>query len=94
VVIYAATDGGVIKSIDGGTTWSAPANGGLPLPPSAIAADAGSTTTIYAATLRGLYIRTDGVATWTSSSVGANNIVNVVAVSAGNRFAYFSVAVQ
>ena len=78
VVIYAATDAGVMNSTDGGTTWSAPANAGLPLPPSAIAADAGSTTTIYAVTPQGLYISTDGAASWTSSSLDANNIVNVV----------------
>ena len=78
VVIYAATDAGVMKSADGGTTWSAPANAGLPLPPSVIAADAGSSTMVYAATPRGLYISSDGAANWTLSGLSANDIVNVV----------------
>jgi uncharacterized protein (TIGR03437 family) len=69
--IYAATSTGVIKSVDGGTSWTAPANQGLPSFIVSIAVDAGSPLTVYAGSYnQGVFTSTDGGATWTGSTNG------------------------
>jgi uncharacterized protein (TIGR03437 family) len=77
-VLYAATDAGILKSPDGGSTWIAPPNAGLSTLSAAIAVDAGSADTVYAATAQGLYISTDGAFSWSLSSLGTVTAVNVV----------------
>jgi photosystem II stability/assembly factor-like uncharacterized protein len=70
-VLYAAAGTGVIKSVDGGTTWTMPANTGLTAPPIAVAVDAGSPSTVYAASEnRGVFTSTNGGASWTVSTNG------------------------
>ncbi|HEV2689990.1 MAG TPA: SBBP repeat-containing protein, partial [Bryobacteraceae bacterium] len=70
-VVYAASNAGVTKSVDGGTTWTTPANVGLTVPPIAIAVDAGSATTVYAASHdRGIFTSTDAGASWNLSTNG------------------------
>ncbi len=61
------------KTIDGGVTWTAPTNAGLPdLPVTRIRVDSGDATgnTLYAATWIGVYKTTDGGATWNHFGVG------------------------
>src|SRR5215468_1568221 len=54
---------GVLKSIDGGTTWSA-VNNGLNLNVSALAIDASGPQTVYASSGDGLVKTDDGGTTW------------------------------
>ncbi len=68
--LYAATPVGVFKSVDGGTSWTQPANTGLAVPATALAVDASSATTLYAATAQGFFISTDGAVNWRLSTNG------------------------
>jgi hypothetical protein len=54
---------GIIKSTDGGATWS-PAGAGADRSARMIAIDPSNTATLYAAADTGLYKSTDGAATW------------------------------
>jgi uncharacterized protein (TIGR03437 family) len=70
-VLYAATSSTVIKSVDGGATWTIPANAGLKYPPVAVTVDASSASTVYAATGgQGVFTSTNGGASWTQSTTG------------------------
>jgi uncharacterized protein (TIGR03437 family) len=88
LVTYAVTPSGIFGSADGGSTWTATASTGLPLPAtnplqaiSALAVDAQSSTTLYAATSLGPFVSTDGAATWQPVSNGLPSL-NVTAMAA------------
>ena len=59
--LYAASGGGLFKSMDGGARWS---DAGLTQQSYALAIDAQNTSTVYAATASGLFKSTDGGASW------------------------------
>jgi len=69
--LYAGTDAGVFKSVDGGSSWGA-ASGGLPVERfQTIAIDPSNSSTLYAGTLTpngvpsvGIFKSTDGAASW------------------------------
>jgi hypothetical protein len=69
--LYAGTNTGVFKSVDGGSTWS-PATAGLPVERfQTIAIDPSNSSTLYAGTLTpngvpsvGIFKSTDGAASW------------------------------
>jgi photosystem II stability/assembly factor-like uncharacterized protein len=69
--LYAGTyGGGVFKSTDGGTSWSA-VNTGLTSPTvQALALDPTTPTTLYAGTWGGVFKSTDGGGSWSSASTG------------------------
>ena len=81
LVVYAATPAGILKSADGGTTWTAAADAGLAGAPTGLAVDAGSATTLYAATGQGIFVSTDGGANWRASTSGlsGSGILAIVA---------------
>jgi photosystem II stability/assembly factor-like uncharacterized protein len=71
-IIYAGTDGGVIKSTDGGATWS---NTG-PMPARWVRSllfDPSNPNTIYAGANEGVFRSTDGGNTWVARSNGLIN---------------------
>jgi photosystem II stability/assembly factor-like uncharacterized protein len=75
-VVYASTlDQGVLKSTDGGRTWSV-ANTGLPVPPRSpirvdvLALDPRSPNVLYAGTGLGVFKTRDGARTWKLASTG------------------------
>jgi len=79
--VYALADG-LVKSEDGGMTWS---RAGAGLPPQVIyslAIDPRSSSTLYAATYSGLFKSTDGGGSWLPAGAGLPpGAVNTVAVS-------------
>jgi uncharacterized protein (TIGR03437 family) len=93
--LYAANrfGGGVLKSTDGGETWTA-RNTGLPTLPGSttallvldLAIDPANPATLYAGTqTAGLFKSTDGAATWAAANTGvANTIINTVAIDPTN----------
>ena len=88
LVTYAATPTGIFSSADGGSTWTATASAGLPLPATnpeeaitALAVDAQSSSTLYAATSLGPFVSQDGAATWQLVSNGLPSL-NVTAMAA------------
>jgi photosystem II stability/assembly factor-like uncharacterized protein len=65
-VVYAATETGVFRSVDGGETWS-PTGQGLPAGRvTSVAASPWNGEVAYATTHRGLYQTTNGGATWSA----------------------------
>lgn len=70
--VYLGTFGGIYKSTDGGTTWSAAGRGANPST-RMIAIDPTNTSTLYDATDAGLYKSTDGAATWNATSLMAGS---------------------
>jgi photosystem II stability/assembly factor-like uncharacterized protein len=64
-----ATSEGLMKSGDGGMTWSS-AGAGLPQVVYSLAIDPQSSGTLYAATLSGLFKSTDGAGTWLPAGAG------------------------
>ncbi|MBZ5618187.1 MAG: SBBP repeat-containing protein [Acidobacteriia bacterium] len=91
LVVYAATPVGVLKSADGGTTWTATTGTGLAGLPTVLAVDASSATTLYTATAQGVFVSTDGAESWRASTGGlpAVAVVTIVAdpTQAGTLFA-------
>ena len=68
--VLAATDGGVFKSTDGGSSWHA-INAGLPnARVSALAIDPVAPATFYAGTSSGVFKSTDGGGVWTGANSG------------------------
>src|SRR5580693_1889806 len=63
-VFMGSVTGGVRKSVDGASTWSAVNNGLTNLDVLALAMDASGPQTVYAATPGGLFKTGDGGATW------------------------------
>ena len=75
--VYAGTERGVFKSVDGGASWTFTSAGLPPARVQAIAIDPSSPATLYAGTLTpngvasvGIFKSTDGGATWTAANVG------------------------
>ena len=82
------------KSSDGGATWTAPANAGLPdLPLARIRVDYRDATgqTLYAATWIGVYRTTDGGETWSHLGIGLPQ-VPIQDIYLAPRSAYLRVA--
>lgn len=81
--LYASTDRGAFKSMDGGATWSAltigsSANAEVVV---AFAVDPTTPATVYAASSdRGVYKSTDGGATWNVNAVGLTGSVQALAI--------------
>jgi hypothetical protein len=71
--LYASTEcSGVLKSLDGGDTWTAKTSGlGEPVPGvGALAIDPVTPTTVYAGTTAGVFKSTDGGDTWSVANSG------------------------
>ena len=84
--IYAAgSREGLLKSSDGGSTWTA-SNSGLPANGIyGLALDPTNHNTVYVGTTRGLFKSTDGGSNWSSTNSGLTNTwVSTVAVDAQN----------
>ena len=89
--VYAGTSnpGGVLKTTDGGSTWST-ASSGLPVSPTmALVVDPSNTQTIYAGAFSfpggGVYKTTDGGANWSAVTTGLTNIfVSALAIHPTN----------
>jgi len=81
--VYAGTDAGVFKSIDGGQRWAA-ANtglgGALTIGVNTLAIAFGSPATLYAARQGGIFKTTDGAANWTSINAGLLGTPGVIAI--------------
>jgi len=90
--LYAGTNGGVFKSVDGGTTWVA-SSGNLPTnitnsTVNALVIDPVTPTTLYAGTdvnvgvdpYSGVFKSTDGGVTWSTMKATSPNNVNALAV--------------
>src|SRR5207247_9996860 len=69
---YAATTHGVVKSTDGGSSWSAIRPG--PGYTRALAIDSQATTTLYAGTWAGVFKSTDGGSNWNAVNTGLTNL--------------------
>ena len=67
--IFAATDGGVFKTTDGGANWTA-LNGQTALPVNKVALDPTNPSIIYAATFGGMFKSTDGGNSFTAINNG------------------------
>jgi len=83
---FAGTLGsGILKTVDGGTTW-ATANAGLADKNIlALVIDPSTTTTLYAGTEAGVFKTTDGGLRWVATSVGlVDKFVNVLAIDPGS----------
>jgi photosystem II stability/assembly factor-like uncharacterized protein len=85
-IIYVSTSQGVVKSRDGGSTWS-PINEGLENSQVlAFAIDPTSTSTIYAGTFaKAIYKSVDGGQRWRPANIGMKEHVSVV-----NAFAIYA----
>jgi photosystem II stability/assembly factor-like uncharacterized protein len=82
--VYALADR-LMKSADGGMTWSS-AGAGLPQVISSLAIDPWSSSTLYAATYSGLFKSTDGGGSWLQAGAGLPpGAVGTVAVSPRER---------
>jgi cysteine-rich repeat protein len=68
--LYAATDAGVRKTTDGGTTWSAVNSGLTGLDVRALVAHPTVSGTLWAGTTSGVFATTDGGVTWSAFSTG------------------------
>jgi len=75
--LYAGTQRGVVKSLDGGATWQSSSAGIPPVRVQTIAIDPTTTSTLYAGTVTpsgvqsvGVFKSTDGGATWTDINSG------------------------
>jgi photosystem II stability/assembly factor-like uncharacterized protein len=88
-VVYAATPGGLWKSVDGGATWTRPS--GDPVGVEDVAPDPHAAGTVYAATVRGGYRSVDGGVTWQpfggAPGVGALRVVEPSTEVPGTVFA-------
>ncbi len=76
--LYAGTSGGVFKSTDGGTSWTA-RNTGLNYSGTvlALAINPQSPETLYAGTSGGVFKSTDGGMNWTAMNNGLTNHVGL-----------------
>ena len=81
-VVYAATETGVFRSVNGGETWEA-AGKGLPAGRiTSVAASPWNAETAYATTHRGLFQTTNGGATW--SAIGLHIPLFEIALSSSS----------
>ena len=74
-VLYAANQGPqpkVVKSTDGGATWTKPANTGLSTSVFGLGVDPTNQNVVYAGTYFDVLKSTDGGASWTGASTGIN----------------------
>ena len=87
LVIQAGTRGGVLRTTDGGTTWTPSRTGidahGVP----SLAKVASAPTTLYAVTYAGLARTTDDGATWSMMGLGASGL-GVLLDPADPRYVY------
>jgi photosystem II stability/assembly factor-like uncharacterized protein len=73
--LYAGTSGGtILKTIDGGDSWSTKSLGNLSIVLS-LAIDPVTPTTLYAGTTMGVFKSTDGGDNWTTLNSGLTNLV-------------------
>ena len=70
LIIYAAAQTGVVKSTDGGNSFTATSSTGLQGPVQFLAVDASIASTVYAAAGEGFFVSTDGAQTWQPSTKG------------------------
>lgn len=94
--VYAGTNGGILKSTDGGTSWSATAFG---FPVFALAIDPSTPSTLYAGTLFGVFKSTDGGGRWTSINSGLSTkdggpTIFALAVAPGSPSTVYAGAVE
>ena len=68
--VYVGTDGGVFKSIDGGTSWGAVNAGITAFTVYAIVIDPTASGTLYAGTNAGIFKTINGGSSWTSNQTG------------------------
>lgn len=81
--LFAGIDTGVVKSTDGGSTWT-PVGPAMTSPQIAISPDYGTDQTLFAATPAGLFATTNGGTTWSTITGGpltATSHIEAVAVS-------------
>jgi len=81
--LYTGTEGGgVFKSTNAGTNWTAVNSGLMGARVNALAIDPSTTSTLYAGTIGGVFKSTNGGAGWTSVSSGLTGLsVNVYALA-------------
>jgi len=80
-VIYATSWAGLFRSSDGGSTWSAPADG-LPVDANSVSVLApGATQTIFVATAAGVFVSADGGDSWR----GSLSLPDVTGLAVGAR---------
>jgi hypothetical protein len=77
--IYAGTEGGILKSTNGGATWTnLTPTGGFPGTVNAIAIDPVNTQTIYVGAAGELYKATDGGTHWTAINNGIPGGLSII----------------
>jgi len=84
--LYAGTDAGVFRSLNGGHSWS-PVNTGLPDDANvlALAIDPTTPTTLYAGTYGGMFRSLNGGSSWQATGLGAEPICGDAIVRCGEE---------
>ncbi|MDQ2980614.1 MAG: hypothetical protein M3R62_15505, partial [Acidobacteriota bacterium] len=84
-VLYAGTDGGIFKSVDGGVSWGAVNNGLTGFTVFAIAIDPSAGGTLYAGTNAGVFKSVNGGNFWSAARSGIGKVaVRSIAVDPSN----------
>ena len=86
-IIYAGTRGGVLKTTNGGASWTLSNSGLLSLDVRAIAFGS-PTSIVYAGTANGVFLSTDGASTWTPTAGGLAGAVTTIVVDRSNGTIY------
>jgi photosystem II stability/assembly factor-like uncharacterized protein len=77
--VYAASAGGVLKSVDAGATWASAGLAGRAV--NQLALDPTTPGTVYAATRAGVYKTTNGASDWIAANAGLPDPRNVTALA-------------
>ncbi|PYR06911.1 MAG: hypothetical protein DMF99_24660 [Acidobacteria bacterium] len=91
LVVYAGTETGVAKSVDGGQTWTDSANFGVPV--RALAIDPITTSTVYAGVDGAVLRSTDSAAMWTGVGVYGASVTSL-AIDPTAPLTIYAAAVQ